>query len=238
MVETFLTPTNFNQLPKLATNGNLPSRIENVIIEAIQTGTLRAGERLLVDRIAEHFGVSKIPVREAFKALEVAGYLEALPRRGTFVKSLSLEELAATFETRRLIEPHCAYLAAKRRTNPQLHELKTLVESGNDATKQNDGIRISTTNRSFHTGIAIAANNELLSSLVIKVQHRLRRYFIAANWYERHASLTQHQGIYEAIRDQNANLAHSLMAEHIDHTESLARESQIISNLPPYEHAR
>lgn len=220
------------RLPTLSNDGNLPSRIENVIIEAIQTGALQPGERLLVDRIADHFGVSKIPVREAFKALEVSGYVEALPRRGTFVKPLTLEELGATFETRRVIEPHCAYLAALRRTPQQLQELQAMVQTGNEATKQNDGIKISSANRGFHTAVALAAHNDLMSSMVIKIQHRLRRYFIAANWYERHASLVQHQSIYKAIRDQDADLAGRLMTEHLDHTEALARESLHIDNLP------
>src|SRR5690625_1165411 len=106
-----MPPTKENNTPPvplatLATTGNLSDRIEEVLTEAIQTGHFAAGERLWVDRIADQLGVSKIPVREALRALEASGFVQSQPRRGTFVKPLTLEDLTATFEARQLVEPH------------------------------------------------------------------------------------------------------------------------------------
>src|SRR3546814_12572767 len=70
-----------------------PQGVYEALFEEIVTGKLRAGERLMIDELAERFGVSKIPVREALKALEGRGCVESAPRRGTSVLRLSLAEL-------------------------------------------------------------------------------------------------------------------------------------------------
>ena len=122
-------------LPKVTPSANLPSHVQSVLQEAILNGALAPGERLFVDEVAAHFGVSKIPIREALKALETAGWVQSQPRRGTYVRPLSREELRETFEMRRLLEPYSAALAAKRRTEAQLAELKGLLaqSAGHDA---------------------------------------------------------------------------------------------------------
>ncbi len=206
----------------MAPDISLSAQLQAVIMEGIQVGTLAPGERLLVDEVAAYFGVSKIPVREAFKALETSGWLESRPRRGTFVKVLSTKELKSIFELRRIIEPPSVALAAKRRTPEQLKQLEQLVADGQKALKSNDPIAISRLNSEFHSVLATAVDNELLSNLVTDLEFRLRRYFIAVDWRQRSESISQHTGIVDAIRAQDAELAEELTVAHLAHTESLA----------------
>jgi DNA-binding GntR family transcriptional regulator len=217
--------SNLHLLPKSLLNRNLPDHVRGVLFEAILTGVLAPGERLMVDEVAEHFGVSKIPVREALKALESAGWVEIRPRRGTFVKPLSESELRQVFEMRRVLEPYSARLAAIRRTDAQLEELQALVTEGVQGIHAGDVARTTQANSRFHTVMAEAMNNELMGASITNLESRLRRYFMAVEWQQRAESMAQHQAIFEAIRDKNAELAEKLTIAHIGHTEALAFRS-------------
>ena len=212
-------------LPKVTPSANLPSHVQSVLQEAILNGALAPGERLFVDEVAAHFGVSKIPIREALKALETAGWVQSQPRRGTYVRPLSREELRETFEMRRLLEPYSAALAAKRRTDAQLAQLKGLLSLSAAALKAGDVIALTDTNSRFHSTMGDAAGNKMLSESIAKLELQLRRYFVSVEWQQRRESMAQHKAIFEAIRDQDVKLAERLTLAHIDHTESLASAS-------------
>jgi DNA-binding GntR family transcriptional regulator len=217
-----LVGSNLHRLPRDVRAQNLPGHVQSVLLEAILSRVLVPGERLLIDEIAEHFGISKIPVREAIKALEASGWLDAQPRRGTYVRPLSEEELAQVFEMRRVLEPYAARKAAERRTAEQLAELKELVAAGNDAIKRKDVVETSRVNSRFHSVIAEAVGNTILSDSLKDLQSRIRRYFVDIDWPKRRESFAEHRNIYEAIRDQDADRAEQLTIAHVGHTESLA----------------
>lgn len=212
-------------LPQVALSRNLPSHVQAVLQEAILSGALAPGERLWVDDVAEHFGVSKIPVREALRALETDGWVQSRPRRGTYVRPLSREELRQTFEMRRLLEPYSARLAAQRRTDAQMAALKDLLAQSALALKNADVVAVTDVNSRFHSIMAEAAGNAMLGESIGKLELQLRRYFIAVDWQRRRESMAQHKAIYEAIRDQDVAGAEQLTLAHIDHTESLAASS-------------
>ncbi len=212
-------------LPKVLPAANLPTHVQAVLQEAILNGALAPGERLMVDDVAAHFGVSKIPVREALKGLETDGWVMSQPRRGTYVRPLSRDELRETFEMRRLLEPYSARLAATRRTEAQQEELKDLLAQSAQALKDGDVVRVTAVNSQFHSVMASAAGNTMLGESIAKLELQLRRYFVAVDWKQRRESMAQHKAIYEAIRDKDAAQAEQLTLAHIAHTESLAQAS-------------
>ena len=217
--------TRLSALPKALPSANLPSHVQATLQEAILNGGLAPGERLMVDDVAAHFGVSKIPVREALKALEAAGWVVSQPRRGTYVRPLSPEELRETFEMRRLLEPYSARLAAERRTEEQLHELQDLLGQSAQALKDGDVLRVTAVNSRFHSVMANAAGNSMLADSIAKLELQLRRYFVAVDWQQRRESMAQHTAIYEALQAKDAPRAERLTLAHIAHTESLAKAS-------------
>jgi DNA-binding GntR family transcriptional regulator len=217
--------TRLGSLPKALPTANLPSHVQATLQEAILNGALAPGERLMVDDVAAHFGVSKIPVREALRALEADGWVMSQPRRGTYVRPLSPEELRETFEMRCLLEPHSARLAAERRTDAQLHELKELLGQSAQALKEGDVVRVTAINSRFHSVMASAAGNSMLAESIAKLELQLRRYFVAVDWNQRRESMAQHTAIYEALRERDAAKAERLTLDHIAHTESLAKAS-------------
>ena len=214
--------SNLSRLPRMAHARNLPGHVQEVLLEAILSRVLVPGERLLIDEIADHFGISKIPVREAIKALEVAGWLDSQPRRGTYVRPLSRDELEEVFEMRRVLEPYAARKAAERRTDAQLAELKELIAIGNDAVKRKDVVGTSRVNSRFHTVIAEAVGNGILAATLTDLSARIRRYYVDLDWAKRRESFVEHRRIYEALRDRDAELAEKLTVSHIGSTERLA----------------
>jgi DNA-binding GntR family transcriptional regulator len=218
----FSEASNLHLLPKPVGAQTVPSHVQDVLYGAILSGVLAPGERLMVDEVAQHFGVSKIPVREALKALEASGWVEIRPRRGTFVRTLSADELRQIFEMRRVLEPYSARLAASRRTETQLAELGRLVSEGSAAIQQGDVARTTAVNERFHSVLAETVGNKLLGDTVKALEARMRRYFMAVEWRQRSESMAQHQAIYEAIRDGNEERAEKLTLAHLAHTETLA----------------
>jgi DNA-binding GntR family transcriptional regulator len=202
-----------------------PPTVYETLFEQIVSGKLRAGERLLIDELAERFGVSKIPVREALKALEAKGWVESAPRRGTYVRGLSMAELHELFELRLILEPEITAMAAHRRRAAHLQKLLSLVEEGERAVASDDFVNSSRVNSQFHTVIAQAADNTMAFSVIQELELRLSRYFFVAAWEERRESIHQHKSLYEAIRAQDADEARRLTVAHLRHTEAMATRS-------------
>lgn len=214
--------SNLHRLPNTMQPQNLPDRVQQMLLEAILTRVLMPGERLLIDEIAAHFGISKIPVREAIKALVASGWLDSEPRRGTYVRTLSEQELREVFEMRRMLEPYAARKAAERRTPEQLAELEQLIVEGDASIVREDIVTNSRVNSRFHSVIAEAVGNRILCDALKDLQSRIRRYFVEVEWQTRRASFAEHKRIFEAIRDRDADLAERLTIEHLEHSEAFA----------------
>ncbi len=202
-----------------------PNGVYEALFRGIVTGKLAGGERLMIDDIAERFGVSKIPVREALKALEAKGWVESAPRRGTYVRALSLSELHELFELRMIIEPETTALAAHRRRTVHLQQLAALIEEAEAALQINDFVTSSRVNLEFHSLIAQAAGNRMAYDVIHDLELRLARYFFGSEWNERSDTAHEHLAIYEAIRDQRADDAATITRNHLRHTEAMAARS-------------
>lgn len=214
--------SNLHRIPKTDHAQNLPDHVQQRLLEAILTRVLMPGERLLIDEIAAHFGISKIPVREAVKALVASGWLESKPRRGTYVRTLSEQELREVFEMRRMLEPYAARKAAERRTPEHLAELRELIAEGVESVRRRDIVANSRINSRFHSVIAEAVGNRIICESLKDLQSRIRRYYVEIDWKIRRDSFAEHKRIFEAIRDRDADLAEKLTNEHLDHAESFA----------------
>jgi DNA-binding GntR family transcriptional regulator len=223
LAETEQAPrSNLHRVPKPDHAQNLPGHVQQMLLEAILTRVLVPGERLLIDEIAAHFGISKIPVREAVKALVTSGWLESTPRRGTYVRTLSEQELREVFEMRRMLEPYAARKAAERRTPEHLAELRDLLAEGIESIRQRDLLSNARINSRFHSVIAEAVGNRIICESLKDLQSRIRRYYVEIDWKVRRESFAKHKGIFEAIRDRDADLAEKLTNEHLDHSETIA----------------
>ena len=95
--------------------------------DAIRKGVLAPGERLMEIQLAEELGVSRTPVREAIRKLELEGYVIMMPRRGTYVANLSIRDVNEVFEIRTSLDSLASGLAAERITDEELEHLQRLL---------------------------------------------------------------------------------------------------------------
>ena len=86
--------------------------VSEALRQAIKDGVLKPGERLMEIQLAEELGVSRTPIREAIRKLELEGFVVMVPRRGTYVADISLKDIAQVFEIRSALEELAAGLAA------------------------------------------------------------------------------------------------------------------------------
>ncbi|GAG36804.1 unnamed protein product, partial [marine sediment metagenome] len=115
-----------NNTPKIE-HTNLAEKVYRRIIDAVLEGTFSAGERLVCNDIAKHFGVSRTPVREALVRLEKQGFIHSVPRSGTYVNSFTPEELKEIYEIREVLEGVAARMAA---ISPDPELLKKMRQAG------------------------------------------------------------------------------------------------------------
>lgn len=155
----------------------LPAQIHSLLEEAIIRGDIAPSSRLHADDIAAHYGVSRIPVREALRSLHEAGWVEIKPHYGTYVRDRSATELRELFEARSGIESQIAALAAQRRTDDDVAELRRIIQKRQDAAATGDVDAMSRASVELSKAIRSTARNSVLATLSANLEKRARFYF-------------------------------------------------------------
>lgn len=205
------------------------------IHELIREGKLRAGDQLPSEReLAETFKVSRTSVREAIRALETEGLVVTRTGMGTFVADLPIESLVATFakllieekdaladifETRKLVEPHIASLAAERATQTDIERMKQILNNQkSEITRGESGVEA---DAEFHFAIGQATQNQALKKLISGLMDILShsREESLQTPGRRQASLASHREILSAIEDHDQDRAQEAMLRHIEQVE-------------------
>lgn len=146
--------------------------LENMIL----TGSFSDGDRLNEIKLAEHFGVSRTPIREAFHHLATAGIVEQIPRRGVFVRHPGPIELMALFEYMAELEAACARLAARRISDQALRDLEAANATCEAAVKAADSDAYYRENERFHHIIYAESGNNFLQNDVMRLNRRLKPF--------------------------------------------------------------
>lgn len=209
----------YGQLAKLNGSHTLSWQIYEVLEHGIVAGRLKPGTRILPDELAAYFGISRIPVREALRALDANGWVKIHPRIGVYVTERTSSELSDLFEMRLLLEPQLARLAAQRRTDEQLATLEQLVAEGHHAADAEDATGFSLLNTSFHGVIASCSHNAVLERAVINNMKRVAFYLTTVSPSRIQESATQHAELAEAIRFRDGEAAADATIQHIRGTE-------------------
>jgi DNA-binding GntR family transcriptional regulator len=188
-------------------------RVHDELRHAILDGLLGPGERLRAEALAERYGTSRTPVREALVMLEREGLVELQPNRGAVVRPFDAEDLLDLYDVRALIEPRAAARAATRIEPPalaRLHELCRLAEVASVA----DQIAY---NEEFHRIIADAARSPRLLAALRAVAGIPRAFRTAfwANDQQRAQSLFCHRELVAALEGGRPELAEAVMRMHI-----------------------
>jgi DNA-binding GntR family transcriptional regulator len=229
------------RLPAPATLATLGEQLDAALEQAIIEGILKPGQRINPDEIAEQYGVSRIPVREALRSLGANGWVDIRPRHGAFVRQRSEAELFQIFEVRGVLDVAAARLAAERRTATHLAELDALAGDCLRAAEQgNRETDVATLNADFHLAVARASGNEVLSTMLGHLGKRVRWYYTAVVPIRGVGSAEEHLELVAAIRDRDPDLAERVVRTHVESTRAvieaaLARRSPDLTAVPPGE---
>lgn len=189
--------------------------------EAIRTGILQPGERLMEIKLAEELGVSRTPVREAIRKLELEGYVIMMPRRGTYVANLSIRDVNEVFEIRTSLDSLASGLAAERITEEELERLERLLVMIGEYIEQNDMEKIVETDTEFHDILYQASRNSRLIGIIMNLREQLTRFRSMSMAYPGRLkeTLEEHSRIVEAIAQGNVKMAQKASELHMEKSE-------------------
>ena len=197
--------------------GTRSERLAEQIADAVLTGEFEPGRRLDEHMLAERFGVSRTPVREALRQLASSGLIDLRPRRGAIVTHTTSEQLERMFVAMAEIEATCARLAAMSMTTIERRRLQTHHAAMAEFVERDDREAFASANLTFHSLIYRGAHNEIFAEFATSLRRRLapfrRAQFRAAGRLPR--SHAEHAAIMKAIVAGNSASAHTAMVDHI-----------------------
>ena len=191
--------------------------LREVIEERIATGAYAPGFRLDESELAEEFGVSRTPVREALIQLASGGLIEIRPRRGAVVAQIDPQRLVEMFEVMAELEAMCGRLAARRISPDEETALKEAHAAGEGALNAGDPDQYYYLNETFHRIICEASHNGFLAEQAAAMRRRLRPYRrLQLRVRDRvRTSFSEHTAIVAAILEGDGERAADLLRQHV-----------------------
>ncbi len=185
------------------------------MLDALREGRLNPGDRLRETALAERFGVSRTPVREAIRQLEADGIVAHVPRQGACIRSLDYAEVMELYEMRAVLEATAARMAARAASDIEIEELfdmnRALAKSGHSP----EALAL---NRQFHAAILDAAKNRFLTRSIQTLQKALMILGPTTLTEPDRAemAMAEHAQILQAIKDRDGPQAEAAMRAHIE----------------------
>ena len=209
-----------NQDINAVMNEYLPLRdvVFQTLRQAILRGELEPGERLMEIHLANRLGVSRTPIREAIRKLELECLVVMIPRRGAIVASITEKDLKDVLEVRRTLEIMAGEIACERITPELLEQLKNTGHEFMVRKDTNDFTSLAEVGVKFHDIIYAATGNQRLISILNNLREQMYRYRLEylkdTGSHERLNS--EHYEIYEGIRNGDKETVKAAIGRHID----------------------
>ncbi len=204
--------------------------LREVVFESIRgaiiSGVLKPGERLMEVQLAEKLGVSRTPIREAIRKLELEGLVVMIARKGAYVADLSVKDIIEVLEVRAALEGLASGLAALRITEEEMRELEMTAQQFDKAIDAEDFDRIIEMDIEFHDRIFRAARNEKLLQINNNLREQVQRFRVMyINKSNKSKTLAkEHYQIADAISKRNIAMAEKLAESHIENAENYMME--------------
>ena len=215
-------------------NEYLPLRdvVFNTLRQAILRGELQPGERLMEIQLAQRLGVSRTPVREAIRKLELEGLVLMIPRRGAEVAEITRQDLEDVLEVRAALEELAVKDACEHITDEQLQDLKKAANEFKRSLEGTDLVACAEADIHFHEIIYAATNNKRLVQMLNNLREQMYRYRLEyiKDEDKRHILLVEHDQILKALSLRHVHEAKIAIREHIDN-----QEITILKNLKEQE---
>jgi DNA-binding GntR family transcriptional regulator len=196
-------------------DGGLLARIRELVLG----DDYAPGAALSEVRLAEHFDVSRTPIREALKQLQVEGLVEIRPKVGTFVRQISRREIVEMFEVKEVLEGMAARLMARRGHIPELDVLQANLESSQTATQRGDSAAYAALVHEFHQTIVRGSDNRKLAEHYTSLMNQLSYHRMVLRSVQHPGRLgrscAEHRRIVELITEKDGIGAELAMRDHV-----------------------
>lgn len=216
MAERRLKPIDFQVY-----NKPLHGIVLEILREAIVSGLLRPGEKLMEAQLAEEMGISRTPVREAIRKLELEGFVNMIPRKGACVAEYSEKDIVDTFKIRLALERLAVELAVEKITDARLEELKKVIAEESIYIENGNLEMMVEKDAEFHELIYSTGDNRRLVTIMSNLKEQIRRFrFVSLGGQGRGKEvLEEHELIMEALKRRDLKQALACMEEHIENTQ-------------------
>lgn len=201
----------------LLQSSSLASVVQQEVERAILAGEYAPGSKLIEATLATRMGVSRGPVREAFRMLEEAGLVRTEKNRGVFVRDIPMDEAVEIFDLRAAMDELVGRQLAASITPAQLKEIKGMVDAMEKAAKAQDAREYHLLNLRFHDRLVEMAGNRKVTAIyrkLIKELSLFRRLNLAENWLMP-VSAGEHRAIVKAIASGDPEAAGRAMFQHV-----------------------
>jgi DNA-binding GntR family transcriptional regulator len=213
---------NFNKL-EIRNYKPLGEVVFEYLRNAILSGELKPGERLMEVTIADQLGVSRTPVREAIRKLEKENFVIMIPRKGAYVADLTKKDILEVLEIRKELEGFAAALAAERMNDTEREKLGRVIEDFNDGMINMDKKRMIDCDNEFHSLIFYASKNQRLINIIFDLHDQFQRfrlvYFNEFNNF--HEIQMSHSRIFEALLLNDPKMARKEAEDHVENIRAL-----------------
>ena len=195
----------------LNTNAYLPLRdvVFHTLREAILKGELKPGERLMELQLASRLGVSRTPIREAIRMLELEGLAVTMPRKGAEVAKMTEKDMEDVLKIRKALDELAVGLACDNMTEEELKQLYVALKNFEESIRSGDVKQIAQADVEFHDSIYQAADNPKLVTMLNNLRDpRL---------------IEEHQGIYDGLKRKDKEAVVEIVSHHVENQEIVVK---------------
>ncbi len=212
---------------ELNMNAYLPLRdvVFHTLREAILKGELKPGERLMELQLASKLGVSRTPIREAIRMLELEGLAVTVPRKGAEVAKMTEKDMEDVLQIRRALDELAVGLACDNMNEEKLEQLYKALVRFEESTKSGDVKQIAQTDVEFHDVIYQAADNPKLVNMLNNLREQMYRYRV--EYLKNHKVyprlIEEHEKIYEGLRRKDKETVVEIVGYHVVNQEIMVK---------------
>jgi DNA-binding GntR family transcriptional regulator len=201
-----------------ATGSTLSSNLYYQLRKDILEGKVRSGEKLSEQQVCNLYGISRTPVREAFRQLELEGLIETIPNRGAFVVGLSIQDIKDLYEMRKAFEIIAVRWAIQRITKEEMEYLEEAYDFMEFYTMKKDAEKMLNINMNFHELIYQAAHNRMLAHTLSVYQYYIMETKVNSAYLDGQLEvvLDEHKKIFEAFVNKDSEAAVKAITIHLD----------------------
>ena len=214
---------------KLVLNTNAYQPLRDVVFhtlrEAILKGELKPGERLMELQLASRLGVSRTPIREAIRMLELEGLAVTMPRKGAEVAKMTEKDMEDVLKIRKALDELAVGLACDNMTEEELKQLYVALKNFEESIRSGDVKQIAQADVEFHDSIYQAADNPKLVTMLNNLREQMYRYRVE---YLKNESIyprliEEHQGIYDGLKRKDKEAVVEIVSHHVENQEIVVK---------------